>query len=156
MGLTRCRQAPTLQACLPWVQLPAKRGAEKRSVDAVPDEASTPVRMPLPEQGRALRLTSSRCPRTYYSKYDENWSQTFVKQIQLLEDVSLNKQTWVILDDTALGHETAKAVWWKILFAGSNWAVENNSATKQFKFPVAVSGYLCLNSPFQAGESPRL
>jgi hypothetical protein len=50
-------------------------------------------------------------PRTYYSAYDENWLQTFAKQLQLHEDVSLNNETWVIFDNTAPGHATANAVW---------------------------------------------
>jgi uncharacterized protein YecE (DUF72 family) len=47
-------------------------------------------------------------PRTYYSDYDENWLQTFAKQLQGLEDAS---EIWVIFDNTALGHATANAVW---------------------------------------------
>ena len=50
-------------------------------------------------------------PHTYYSEYDENWLQTFAKQLNLLENVSLNEETWVIFDNTALGHATANAVW---------------------------------------------
>jgi uncharacterized protein YecE (DUF72 family) len=50
-------------------------------------------------------------PRTYYSEYDGDWLQAFAKQLQLLEDVPSSKETWVIFDNTALGHATANAVW---------------------------------------------
>jgi uncharacterized protein YecE (DUF72 family) len=50
-------------------------------------------------------------PRTYYSEYDEHWLQTFAKRLKLLEDASEVKETWVIFDNTALGHATANAVW---------------------------------------------
>jgi uncharacterized protein YecE (DUF72 family) len=49
-------------------------------------------------------------PRTYYSEYDGNWLQDFAKQ-RRLEDLSLTEETWVIFDNTALGHATANAVW---------------------------------------------
>jgi uncharacterized protein YecE (DUF72 family) len=52
-------------------------------------------------------------PRTYYSEYDETWLQCFAKQLQLLKNASLNKEVWVIFDNTALGHATANAVWMK-------------------------------------------
>jgi uncharacterized protein YecE (DUF72 family) len=51
-------------------------------------------------------------PRTYYSGYDENWLEAFAKQLQLMKDVSL-KETWVIFDNTALGHATGNAIWIK-------------------------------------------
>jgi uncharacterized protein YecE (DUF72 family) len=50
-------------------------------------------------------------PHTYYSEYDENWLQSFAKELQLLKNGSLNKEVWVIFDNTALGHATANAVW---------------------------------------------
>jgi uncharacterized protein YecE (DUF72 family) len=50
-------------------------------------------------------------PRTYYSEYDENWLQSFAEQLRLPKNVSLNKEIWVIFDNTALGHATANAVW---------------------------------------------
>ena len=50
-------------------------------------------------------------PRTYYSDYGEHWLQTFAEQLQLLEDGAENRETWVIFDNTALGHATANAVW---------------------------------------------
>jgi uncharacterized protein YecE (DUF72 family) len=37
--------------------------------------------------------------------------QSFAKQLQLLKNMSLNEEIWVIFDNTALGHATANAVW---------------------------------------------
>jgi len=50
-------------------------------------------------------------PRTYYSEYDENWLQAFLKQLQLLMNGPVDREIWVIFDNTALGHATANAVW---------------------------------------------
>ncbi len=50
-------------------------------------------------------------PRTYYSEYDEPWLQAFAKNMQLPESASTGKDTWVIFDNTALGHATANAIW---------------------------------------------
>ncbi|AXC12741.1 hypothetical protein ACPOL_3456 [Acidisarcina polymorpha] len=52
-------------------------------------------------------------PRIYYSEYDEQWLQTFAKRLQLLEAGPRPKETWVIFDNTAMGHATANAVWLK-------------------------------------------
>ncbi len=49
-------------------------------------------------------------PRTYYSNYDEPWLQTFAQQLQLLPNQRGATETWVIFDNTALGHATANAV----------------------------------------------
>ena len=50
-------------------------------------------------------------PRTYYSEYDGTWLQSFAKQLLSLGNAPGNKETWVIFDNTALGHATANAVW---------------------------------------------
>jgi uncharacterized protein YecE (DUF72 family) len=50
-------------------------------------------------------------PRTYYSEYDRNWLQTLAKQLQVAENASLIEESWVIFDNTALGHATANAFW---------------------------------------------
>jgi uncharacterized protein YecE (DUF72 family) len=50
-------------------------------------------------------------PRTYYSSYDERWLRTFAKQLKLAEDTPEVQETWVIFDNTALGHAAANAVW---------------------------------------------
>ena len=52
-------------------------------------------------------------PRTYYSNYEESWLQTFVEQLRLLKKDPAPKESWVIFDNTALGHATANAVWVK-------------------------------------------
>ena len=49
-------------------------------------------------------------PRTYYSDYDEHWLQTFAKRLQSMEGRPRESETWVIFDNTALGHATANAV----------------------------------------------
>jgi len=50
-------------------------------------------------------------PRTYYSDYDHRWLQAFAKRLQSREGRSGQNETWVIFDNTALGHATANAVW---------------------------------------------
>ena len=49
-------------------------------------------------------------PRTYYSEYDEGWLRAFGKRLHT-EGCSRAKETWVIFDNTALGHAFANAVW---------------------------------------------
>jgi uncharacterized protein YecE (DUF72 family) len=50
-------------------------------------------------------------PRTYYSEYDIHWLRAFAEQLQLHEGCSEEKETWVIFDNTVVGHATANAVW---------------------------------------------
>lgn len=50
-------------------------------------------------------------PRTYYSEYDRNWLRAFAERLQSLEGQSEENKTWVIFDNTALGHAAANAVW---------------------------------------------
>lgn len=50
-------------------------------------------------------------PRTYYSEYADHWLQALADRFHLLDGSSEGKETWVIFDDTALGHATANAVW---------------------------------------------
>lgn len=50
-------------------------------------------------------------PRTYYSEYDRNWLRAFAERLQSLEGQSEEEKTWVIFDNTALGHAAANAVW---------------------------------------------
>jgi uncharacterized protein YecE (DUF72 family) len=53
-------------------------------------------------------------PRTYYSEYAEPWLQAFADRLQLLDcgpgEKKTEKETWVIFDNTALGHATANAI----------------------------------------------
>jgi uncharacterized protein YecE (DUF72 family) len=49
-------------------------------------------------------------PRTYYSKYDKQWLETFADQLRLIRSASKDKEMWVIFDNTALGHATANAI----------------------------------------------
>lgn len=46
-------------------------------------------------------------PRTYYSDYDERWLQDFAES---LREPSQAADTWVIFDNTALGHATGNAL----------------------------------------------
>jgi uncharacterized protein YecE (DUF72 family) len=50
-------------------------------------------------------------PRTYYSEYNAAWLQSFASRLKLIGDSPETKETWVIFDNTALGHATAHAVW---------------------------------------------
>ena len=50
-------------------------------------------------------------PRTYYSEYDQLWLQAFATKLEALREVSEARETWVIFDNTALGHATSNAVW---------------------------------------------
>jgi uncharacterized protein YecE (DUF72 family) len=50
-------------------------------------------------------------PRTYYSDYDHCWLQAFAERLQSREGQPGQNETWVIFDNTALGHATASAVW---------------------------------------------
>ena len=50
-------------------------------------------------------------PQTYYSNYDERWLQAFSQELPLISEASGAQETWVIFDNTALGHATANAVW---------------------------------------------
>jgi len=50
-------------------------------------------------------------PRTYYSEYDEGWLEDFAERLRPIEGRSKESETWVIFDNTALGHATANAAW---------------------------------------------
>ncbi len=52
-------------------------------------------------------------PHTYYSDYDERSLLAIKEELRLLEASSNSKETWVMFDNTALGHATANAVWLK-------------------------------------------
>jgi uncharacterized protein YecE (DUF72 family) len=48
-------------------------------------------------------------PRTYYSEYDKPWLEAFVRQLQSPDHSSADAETWVIFDNTALGHAASNA-----------------------------------------------
>lgn len=50
-------------------------------------------------------------PRTYYSEYDATRLLEFAQQIELSGGLQGEKETWVIFDNTALGHALANAAW---------------------------------------------
>jgi uncharacterized protein YecE (DUF72 family) len=50
-------------------------------------------------------------PRTYYSDYDERWLGDFAERLRSVAGWAEEHETWVIFDNTALGHATGNAVW---------------------------------------------
>lgn len=50
-------------------------------------------------------------PRTYYSNYEDNRLRELAKRIRELAASPEMRASWVIFDNTALGHATANAVW---------------------------------------------
>lgn len=50
-------------------------------------------------------------PRTYYSEYEQSWLRAFAEQLEKRRAGNSGTDTWVIFDNTALGHATANAVW---------------------------------------------
>jgi uncharacterized protein YecE (DUF72 family) len=50
-------------------------------------------------------------PRTYYSNYENPWLETFANRLKTEEPSSPASETWVIFDNTALGHATPNAIW---------------------------------------------
>lgn len=50
-------------------------------------------------------------PRTYYSEYDEAWLRAFADRLRSSIHRSHQEETWVIFDNTALGHAAANAIW---------------------------------------------
>jgi uncharacterized protein YecE (DUF72 family) len=96
-----------------WFSLPVDqflRGFEVARVAADPPKGSELAAQP----GGWSELSYWRLhgtPRTYFSNYDERWLQLFAKRHHLLETDSSLKETWVIFDNTALGHATANAAW---------------------------------------------
>lgn len=60
-------------------------------------------------------------PRTYYSEYDDAWLHAFAEKLQSRlqsRPDSSKQETWVIFDNTALGHAIADAVWLQDALAG--------------------------------------
>jgi uncharacterized protein YecE (DUF72 family) len=96
-----------------WFGLPVDqllRSFEVARVAADPPKGSELAAQP----GGWLGLTYWRLhgtPHTYYSDYDEHWLRPFAIGSQLLEAGARDRETWVIFDNTALGHATANAVW---------------------------------------------
>lgn len=50
-------------------------------------------------------------PRTYYSEYEEAPLKALAERLRSEKSLSIEKDTWVIFDNTALGHATANAAW---------------------------------------------
>ena len=49
-------------------------------------------------------------PRTYYSEYEAEWLQSFAEKLRAGEQ-PVETETWVVFDNTALGHASANAMW---------------------------------------------
>lgn len=85
------------------------RGFEIARVAADPPQGSELAARPGGWPGlRYWRLHG--VPRTYYSDYDEQWLQGFAEQLQLLDSRSWDQETWVVFDNTAMGHAIANAL----------------------------------------------
>ena len=50
-------------------------------------------------------------PRTYYSNYEESWLQELAVRLLSRGTQASPLNTWVIFDNTALGHAAANAIW---------------------------------------------
>lgn len=82
------------------------RSFEVARVAADPAKASTVAARPGGWTGvRYWRLHGA--PRTYYSAYSSTFLRTFAKD---LREPSRARETWVIFDNTALGHATGNAL----------------------------------------------
>src|ERR1700761_9210670 len=55
-------------------------------------------------------------PRTYYSDYERDWIEAFAQRLRVVEKQSVDRETWVIFDNTALGYGTANALTLKDAF----------------------------------------
>ena len=86
------------------------RGFEIARVAADPPKGSELAANPGGWPGlRYWRLHGA--PRTYYSEYEEARLKGFAEQLRSEECLSTERETWVIFDNTALGHATANAAW---------------------------------------------
>ncbi len=85
------------------------RGFEVARVAADPPQGSELAARPGGWPGLSYwRLHGA--PRTYYSEYDEPWLQEFAKRLHASANQPAKKETWVIFDNTALGHATGNAI----------------------------------------------
>lgn len=94
-----------------WFSVPAERllrTFEVARVAADPPKGSESAAEPGGWQGLSYwRLHGT--PRTYYSDYDDEWLQAFARRIEP-DSRTADRETWVIFDNTALGHAAANAV----------------------------------------------
>jgi uncharacterized protein YecE (DUF72 family) len=94
-----------------WFTIPAEellRSFEVARAAADPPKGSELAAEPGGWRGLSYwRLHGT--PRTYYSNYDDERLQVFTRRIQL-DGGSAEEETWVIFDNTALGHAAANAV----------------------------------------------
>lgn len=85
------------------------RGFEIARVAADPPKGSEIAANPGGWPGlRYWRLHGA--PRTYYSEYETEWLRAFAERLKTA-GLGKGEETWVIFDNTALGHAAANAVW---------------------------------------------
>lgn len=105
-----------------WFSAPADRllrDFDVARVAADPPKGSEQAARPGGWSGLAYwRLHGA--PQTYYSDYEECSLLTLKEELRLLEASSRSQETWVIFDNTALGHATANAVWLNEALSNSN------------------------------------
>lgn len=94
-----------------WFSIPAEqllRSFEVARAAADPPKGSELAAEPGGWRGLSYwRLHGA--PRTYNSNYEDDWLQAFARRIR--EDAcSVERESWVIFDNTALGHAAANAV----------------------------------------------
>ena len=96
-----------------WFTAPVDRllqNFEVARVAADPPKGSESAARPGGWPGlRYWRLHGS--PQTYYSPYDEHWLRAFADRLQSFDNGDGVRETWVIFDNTALGHALANAIW---------------------------------------------
>ncbi len=65
-------------------------------------------------------------PRTYYSAYDEVWLNALIERLLLSQSGSREKESWVVFDNTALGHAFANAIWLENALKRNDLVVEGH------------------------------
>ncbi len=95
-----------------WFTAPVDR--QLRGFDIARAAADPPKGSDLAARpGGSRTLTYWRlhgAPRTYYSDYESSWLHGFANRLKSLPQASAAEQTWIIFDNTALGHATANAI----------------------------------------------
>ena len=95
------------------------RRFEVARVAADPPKGSESAAVPGGWGGlRYWRLHGS--PRTYYSNYEDEWLRAFAERMRTNAKSIAAKETWVIFDNTTLGHAAANAVWLDEMLGGSD------------------------------------
>lgn len=95
-----------------WFSIPAEQSLRRFEVAraaADPPKGSDLAAEPGGWRGLSYwRLHGT--PHTYYSNYDDDWLQAFARRRIREDTCSVENESWVIFDNTALGHAAANAV----------------------------------------------